>query len=378
MKKLSFIFIVLAGILSLYSCKKDETKMVLTDLTAAQIQSPATGTSFILLKANKDSVLTTFKWGVATFEPTNLANPTYTLEYDTAGSDFSNPKALKSTTELAYSINVSAMNQIIIAAGGEANALASYQFRLKSSLTDGTSSEDKYSDVITLDFTPYSTVIVIPSIYMLGDGTSAGWSNTAAVEMVHIGDQGEFAVVDQLVASLGIKFIANLGAWAPMWGLATGTSESGTLFYRETEAVADPPVIPSPAVAGDYRVVADTALMTYTITATSAQLFLVGDGSSAGWVNTAGIPFVKVSPGHFTLTTALNATGGLKFLEVNGAWAPQWGTDASGSSTTGNLVYRPTESEPDPANIPTPGAGTYTITVNLATLTYTIEAGTVK
>jgi starch-binding outer membrane protein SusE/F len=209
---------------------------------------------------------------------------------------------------------------------------------------------------------------------MLGDGTTAQWDNTAALEMTHIGEGGAFAIVDHLLPAKGIKFIANLGAWAPMWGLgASGNSESGLLFYRLTEAVTDPPVIPSPSVEGDYRVVADTALKTYTITATSAQLFLVGDATTAGWVNTAGIPFVKDSPGKFHLTTTLTA-GGMKFLEVSGQWAPQWGTDAEGTSSGGNLSYRPTESVPDPPNIVSPGAGTYTITIDLATQTYTIVA----
>jgi starch-binding outer membrane protein SusE/F len=379
MKKLSFIFIAIAGMLSLFSCKKDETKVVLTDFTAAQIQTPATGTSFVLLKANKDSVLTTFKWGAATYNPVNLGKPTYTLQYDTAGGTFASSKVLKSTTDLMYSITVGAMNQLIIAAGGQADMLATYQFRVKASLTEGTPSEDKYSTVITLGFTPFSTIVVVSPIYLLGDGSSVGWDNTKALEMTHIGDKGEFAIVDHLLATKFIKFIANRGSWAPMWGTdATGTNESGPLSYRPTEAVPDPPAIPTPAVEGDYRIVADTALLTYTVTATSAQLFLVGDGSSAGWVNSAGIPFVKVSPGIFTLTTTLNATGGLKFLEVNGAWAPQWGTETGALSGSGTLVYRPTESVPDPANIPTPGAGTYTITLNLATLTYTIVAGSGK
>jgi len=66
--------------------------------------------------------------------------------------------------------------------------------------------------------------------------------------------------------------------------------------------------------------------------------------------------------------------GGLKFLETTTGWAPQWGTDATGTSNFGPLVYRPTESVPDPANIVSPGAGTYTINLNLATMKYEIVA----
>jgi starch-binding outer membrane protein SusE/F len=64
----------------------------------------------------------------------------------------------------------------------------------------------------------------------------------------------------------------------------------------------------------------------------------------------------------------------MKFLEVSGQWAPQWGTDAEGTSSSGNLSYRPTESVPDPPNIPTPGAGTFTIRLDLVKLKYTITS----
>jgi hypothetical protein len=64
----------------------------------------------------------------------------------------------------------------------------------------------------------------------------------------------------------------------------------------------------------------------------------------------------------------------LKFIEVLGFWAPQYGTDANGTSTGGILVYRPDENTPDPPAIPAPeAAGTYTITANTNDLTYTIE-----
>lgn len=375
MKKLSFIFIALAGLLSLFSCKKDEDKVVLTNFSAAQITSPASSTAFILTKQTADSVLTTFTWNKSEAAPGNLGEALYSLEMDTAGNNFSRAQVLVSDLATSYSIKVGSMNTILLTRMNDKPDIAgTYEFRVKSSLTSGTTSEDVTSGAITLTLTAYSTEVIVSPIYMLGDGTSAGWDNAAALEMTHIGEAGEYAVVDHLLATKYLKFIANLGAWAPQWGTdATGTTESGPLVLRPTEVQPDPPAIPTPAVEGDYRIVADTALLTYTITATSAQLYLVGDATTAGWVNSAGIPFDKTAPGQFTLTTTLTA-GGMKFLEVNGAWAPQWGTDAEGTSSGGNLVYRPTESVPDPTNIVSPGAGTYTITINLATQTYTISA----
>ncbi len=376
MKKLS-ILILAIGLFSLFSCKKDETKVVLSYFTQGQILTPASGTAYILVKENKDVLLFTYTWDPAAYNLTSdVVKPTYTLEMDTAGGDFSKAKSLITTQDYSFPITEGSMNDIILGPyKGVADQLATFQFRVKSSLSENNPATNSVSSVITLDITPYSAVVNVAPIYMLGDATSAGWVNTDALEMTYLGDGGKFAVVDHLLApGKFLKFIANLGAWAPQWGTdAGGTSESGNLVLRPTEAVPDPPAIPGPAVEGDYRIVADTALLTYVVTLTSSELYLVGDGCDAGWTPGNGIAFTKVSPGIFTLTTTLKA-GGLKFLETTAGWAPQWGTDATGTSNFGPLVYRPTESVPDPANIVSPGAGTYTININLASLKYEILA----
>lgn len=128
-------------------------------------------------------------------------------------------------------------------------------------------------------------------------------------------------------------------------------------------------------VNGNYYIEADTVNLTYKTYLTSGDLYLVGDASNAGWDNANGIQLTEESAHVFTLTTDLKAEGGLKFLEVSGAWAPQWGTNENGTATSGMLVYRPTEGDPDPSNIPAPSAaGSYKITVDMTTMMYTIEA----
>ena len=191
-------------------------------------------------------------------------------------------------------------------------------------------------------------------------------------------EAGKFAIVETLTAGADsyIKFISKLGQWAPQWGTdASGTPEGGPLAYRPDETVADPPAIPAPLVTGDYRIEADTVNLTYTVAATSAQLYILGDGTPAGWDNTAAIAMTKVKPGIFEISVELGGDGKfLKFVEVLGQWAPQWGTDAAGTSSEGKLVYRPDETVADPPSIPCPAtAGTYTVKVNLITMTYTIQ-----
>jgi starch-binding outer membrane protein SusE/F len=375
MKKITIFFLVI-GLIGLYSCKKDD-KITLEYFNPAQINAPASGSQYVLLEAHKTSTLVTFIWSAATYNLTDLVKPTYTLQMDTAGNNFKDPLILSTTQDYTFAITVGTMNDFIIGSKykGKGGVPAKFEYRVLASLSANNTATNNISDVITLDITPYEAVVILPPIYLLGDATTPGWDNTKALEMTHIGDAGQFAIV----ATLGgtgkyLKFIANLGAWAPQWGTdAAGTGAGGNLVYRPNETVTDPPSIPAPDAIGDYRITADTANLLYTITKTSEQLYLVGDGSAAGWDPSKGIAFTKVSPGIFTLQTDLVA-GNLKFLETTTGWAPQWGTDANGTANAGNLVYRPDESVADPPSIPSPGTGTYVISINLATMTYEISA----
>ncbi|MDX9771506.1 MAG: SusF/SusE family outer membrane protein [Tenuifilaceae bacterium] len=123
----------------------------------------------------------------------------------------------------------------------------------------------------------------------------------------------------------------------------------------------------------------DAVTETYTFTVNPAgvatELYMLGDGCSAGWDNGLALP-MNGTNGLYTITAPLNGAGtAIKFITTLGQWAPMYGTDGTATSTNGPLVYRATESDPDPANIPAPDAvGSYLITVNTTDMTYTIAA----
>jgi hypothetical protein len=129
----------------------------------------------------------------------------------------------------------------------------------------------------------------------------------------------------------------------------------------------------------DFVLEIDAVTETYTLTVNPAgaapELFMLGDGCTAGWNNTVALPMTGTA-GVYSITTELQGAGKyVKFITTIGQWAPMYGTDAAGTSTGGALVYRATESDPDPASIPAPATvGTYTVNVNLNTMTYTIVA----
>lgn len=375
MKKLNIIFIGLFSLLLLFSCQKAEKDPVLNtnQIVAPSFASPNNGDVFVLLEDNKDQLLTTFKWSATVYNLSDLANTTYKMEMDLKENSFSDPIFLLNTSELEVSYTVGAMNQLLLNNGFPTEQASELSFRLTSNITANSSEEMAVSTPITLVLTPYSEEISHKSIYLLGDGTDPGWDNNAALPASYIAE-GKFGIVANLGGEgLFFKFISALGQWAPQWGTDdAGTGEAGNLVYRPTEDVADPVAMPCPAAAGLYRIVADTANLTYEVYQAPTSLYLLGDGSTAGWDNTAALEMTNDGNGKFSITTDLTAAS-IKFIEVLGQWAPQWGSVDGSSNLKGGIAFRPTEADPDPANIAVGAAGTYLIEVDLAAQTYKLS-----
>ncbi len=376
MKNIKSKLIILLGIVLLIACTKELRDPVLdiSQATPQEFTNPVSGTTYVLTEDQKDSVFATFEWSEATYNISNLPATSYVLQMDLAGNNFGGAVELAKITETTFQIKVGTMNTRLTVLGVTVGVATDVEFRLLSYATPNSDYTNLYSDPVTLTITTYEALVVEKFIYLLGDATPAGWDNTAALPMTQI-DTGIFARVETLdPAGAWFKFISVLGFWAPQWGTdATGTAESGPLVYRPDEATTDPPAMPCPAVLGDYYIEADTVNLEYRTFLTSGELYLVGAATTVGWDNAAGLPFTEIEPHIFEITTTL-IDGGMKFLEVLGQWAPQWGTNDTGTGDGGPLIYRPDETVIDPAEVPSPGSGTFKIRVDLTTITYTIVA----
>lgn len=381
----TFKLIILSVLfLGLVSCQKPAKDPVLDmgQTVASVITSPQNGSLLVLEKVQADSTIS-ITWSAADYNLTELSLTNYTLEMDFAGSNFSNPKVIASSTGTFYETTVAALNTRLMGVFKvEPGDTVAFEYRVRAFINNSSPYSEIYSAPITISYSPYSNVVVVAPIYMLGSATLAGWDNTKAIEMTPIGD-GKFSVTSTLTAGndMFVKFIADLGQWAPQWGTdANGTSEAGNLVYRPTEDVPDPAAIPAPDVTGEYLIIADTSSLTYSITLATEitpppPIYMLGSATEAGWDNTKALEMTYVSGGKFSIVATLTTGTDMyvKFISDLGKWAPQWGTDASGTSAEGPLVYRPTESVPDPPAIPAPSSsGLYLIEADTATLLYTI------
>ncbi len=362
MRKIGII-LSLIGLVYIYSCERDPGVVLDTgDFKAPSITSPTDASSIVLTADAEDSTLI-FTWETADYG-LDLAT-TYYLEADHPDSNFVHAVEVLNSIIDSAEISMGDFNLIMLEDlglpfGEESNV----EMRVRASVNENVN--DLVSSSVTLAVTPYSTAP--PPPYILGNGTRAGWNNNNALEMLYQGD-GVFYIIDSLFSGTDvyIKFIAELGKWAPQWGQESGTWDQGTLKYRPTDSDPDPPAIPAPPTSGIYKVTFDSKNLTYSVE--EAGLFILGDATTAGWDNNAALPMSAVDPFRFSIITDLTGGAMVKFISKLGSWQPQYG------GADGELQYQETPGDPEPPPITVSGGdGTYRVTADIKEMTYSIEA----
>lgn len=254
-----------------------------------------------------------------------------------------------------------------------------YTIQMMWSLTGGTTAAvTKTADLELIDYSA-------TELGLIGDGLMVGgvqhdWESTIMLSVPTIENETDYLWTYETVevTTLGSFKIREGQDWDHK-SIGFGDVTMAGISADKFEGNGDGNFVPLEDGTYDFELKINAVTETYTLTVNPAgaapELFAVGDGCAAGWDAALALPF-SGSNGVYTLTTNLNGTGTyIKFLTTLGQWAPMYGTDGDGTSTGGNLVYRPTEDDPDPASIPCPEtAGTYTVTVNTNDMTYTIAA----
>lgn len=238
----------------------------------------------------------------------------------------------------------------------------------------------KTGDLEVINYTDYEMGLVGNGLVV--DGVQHNWDVTVQIQKPTVSNETmytwNFTGVEVTTAGGGFK-IRQGQDWN---GKSIGYNDvvMAGLAAADFETNGDGNFIPK-VDGGVYDMELEINAVTeiYTLTVNPAgaapEMYMLGDGCNAGWNNGAALPMVG-SDGVYSITTTLLGAGKyIKFITTLGQWAPMYGTDAAGTSTTGNLVFRPTESDPDPASIPAPDVeGIYTITINTNNMTYNIAA----
>lgn len=198
----------------------------------------------------------------------------------------------------------------------------------------------QYLISINMEEGTYAFTSAVPYLYTPGDAN--GWSQGAS-QMLYTNDYANYYGYAVLSPS-GFKFTD-----APDWD-HTNYGDSGTEGTLSTDGGAGNLSVPE---KGLYWCHVNTASLTYEVTLVST-IGVIGDATPGGWDSSTAL-----TPSDDFLTWTGNitfGTGEYKFRANNG-WDINLG---------GNLQ----DLTQDGSNLPSPGAGTYTVTLNLGQLPY--------
>ena len=236
--------------------------------------------------------------------------------------------------------------------------------------------------IVTLDGFTY--IVSTNNLYIVGSATVNGWNNplqsvdSAAQTFTPLSTY-VFSITTHLTADSAYKFLpTDNGNWTTSYGtaVANNTAEEygGALVSTNSNNIL------APALSGTYTILVNLLTNTFTVTLVSPDsLYIVGNATANGWNNplqtayTTAQAFTQTSPGIFQITVALAADSAYKFIAQNGNWTYNWGVAAPKDTTSinaGTLFYGTASND-----ILAPfSSGTYVITVNFLTNSYTVAS----
>lgn len=320
-------------VVSLWSCKKDENRVV-SDVSAAGTLTASTTTVALSTQdAAKTAVTFTFPQATVTGYQVPV---TSTLQFDLKGNNFATAKEMV-TTATTFSTTVADLNKMMLSLGATIGTPAELEVRLKSAPA---ANVPTYSNVITLSGTPYlaSTWIYVPGAYQ-------GWIPETADSLISLTGNGIYTgMIAFTEGNLGFKVTP-----AKKWDVAYGDASGGRISTSGGDFAAP--------TAGIKTLTVDLNANTWKIE-DAITWGVIGDATPKGWDGDTDMKMINDGKGIYTVTVDLKA-GAFKFR-----YKHDWGVNLGGSA--GTLTD-------NGDNIAVAAAGNYTITLNAEAKTYTIK-----
>jgi len=343
MKNITKSIIAIFALLALSCTVEDvQDRPVIVGTDAPVLTAPLTGATYVLTFENASSQVERFTW-----KPANYAGDiqvTYTVEIDKKGNAFKTPQTLGSVvSQYQVSVTVEQMNNALKALKATPLVAAPFEVRVKS-VAGATA--PMFSNVITINVTPYSTEI--PKIAV--PGNHQGWAPATAPQLAAT-KFGKTDFEGYVWLDGEYKFLSPKPDGTFDWGTTDWGDDgtfSGILKEKDEKNCSSP--------AGYYRVIADTKALTYTSTKTVWGV--IGDATPGGWDNSTAMTYSATTK---KWTVTVNLTSGKEFkFRANNAWAINLGAFEAGKEGAGTMMSY------DGKNIAITSTGSYVITLDLS------------
>ena len=288
------------------SCENDD-QTIINPSGGPELLTPLTGSSYVLNPATASAEVTTLVWNHADYGVQTEIN--YEVEFSLADTEFAVITSGGLTNNRFITFTHESLNAIALSAGLTPYTAGDLDLRIKSSL--GTNEDViAYSNVVTITVTPYTTDL--PKLAV--PGNHQGWSdanNFESAPRIAASGFGETDYEGYMWLDGEFKFLAPNGATFA-WG-NTDYGDNGDfsgILVETGESNCS-------AIAGFYRVRANTTDLTYTTTAVSWGI--IGSATPTGWDSDTDLTYNPTTKKLEIASIAL-VPGAFKF-RGNNAWS---------------------------------------------------------
>ena len=261
-KIIIYTFSLIALVVISTSCKKVENQVTFDGGTAPALTSSSTA-PIVLLVINKDNPAFTFNWTNPNYKfntGVSSQDVTYTLQVDTTGANFTNPRKgeIVISKELSKSLTVKEINTVLLGMNLLEDMPHNMEVRVKSTLANN--SVPLYSNVIKIVMTPYLDVVwpVPAKLYLTGSASPASWMNGGDPENVAQRftkvSNVKFELTIALSANNSYLFVPVYGDWSNKYGFTGSGNGNATVGESFKPNGSD---MKAPATSGTYKIVVD-------------------------------------------------------------------------------------------------------------------------
>jgi uncharacterized lipoprotein YajG len=224
MKNILKLLVCLAVTAVLFtSCKKQISEVTYLGGTKPVLTANNLNT-VVLLKANENNAWNTLSWTNPDYQfstGNSSQDVTYTIQVDTTGSNFTNPKISEIVVakELSRALTVKDINAALLGLDLKENIAHNVEIRVKTTLTNANAA--LYSNVLKIVLTPYLDVVypVPPALYITGSATPLNWQCACATDgtgstqkFTKVGSSS-FELTIALSGGNSYLFITNYASW---------------------------------------------------------------------------------------------------------------------------------------------------------------------
>ena len=263
---------LLAGFLvfGLWSCKKDENKVILKGGTDPVLSSNVTGTVPLSYDTQNDPAFKLtwtnpeyqFNTGISSLDVS------YNILIDTT-EDFSNPnlKTVSVGSDLSKTFTQTELNDILLNQL-QLKAGISHKINIKINAFLGTGAAQLSSNVLSVNATPYAIPPKVKppvsgELFLVGDATAGGWNNPVPVP------SQQFTQISPTLYEITINLIGGKqylaipvnGDWSHKYAVKNNPAPSGGDFGYDWSDN-----FPGPTASGTYKITLDFQRGKFTVT----------------------------------------------------------------------------------------------------------------